>query len=115
MNRIVLIASFLYVSILASAQLLTEPLKTAKDTMNGIVYTLPKTIVEVEVLTKSTEVTPGIYFQYAERFLGIKDFVQAQNIEQEITGYRIKTSVVPDTSQVYLLSAGKRAKTFASH
>ena len=110
MNRIYLIASFFYVSILASAQLLTEPFKTAKDTMNGIVYTLPKTIVEVEVLTKSTEVTPGIYFQYAERFLGIKDFIQTPNIEQEITGYTIKTSVVPDLSQVYLISAGKKSK-----
>jgi hypothetical protein len=110
MKRILLTGFLLTTSLLAFSQLLTEPLKTAKDTANGLIYVLPKTVIKIEVDTRCTEEIPGIYFQYAERFLGLKDFLQTESVHHEIIGFRMKTSEVPDTSQAYLISTGKKGK-----
>jgi hypothetical protein len=110
MNRFFILLIFLGCSFALHSQLLSEPLKIAKDTSNGLIYTLPKTIFEIEVDCKKTVEQPGIYYQYAERFLGIKDFIQTENTTCELTGFRAITKSVADTSQVYVLSVGKKNK-----
>jgi hypothetical protein len=110
MNRIALLIILFVLSFGVKAQLVAEPLRTAKDTANGMIYSLPRTLLEIEVDTKCTEEVPGPYFQYAERFLGTKDFIQEKNIRYELTGYRMFTKSVADTSQTYLISTGKKGK-----
>lgn len=110
MKRIFLTGMLLSISLFSFAQLLTEKLATATDTARGIVYLLPKTILQVEVDTKCVQETPGLYFQYADRFLGIKDFIQNESIRYEITGFRLTTKTIPDSKQAYLISTGKKGK-----
>jgi len=110
MKRIFLTGILLSISLFSFSQLLTEKLATAMDTARGIVYQLPKTILQVEVDTKCVQETPGMYFQYADRFLGIKDFIQNESIRYEITGFRLTTKTIPDPSQAYLISTGKKGK-----
>jgi len=110
MKRILLTGILLSISLFSFAQLLTEKLATATDTTRGVVYLLPKTILQIEVDTKCVQETPGIYFQYADRFLGIKDFIQNESIRYEITGFRLTTKTIPDPEQAYLISTGKKGK-----
>lgn len=113
MKRYVLIGILLTTSLLSNAQLLTEKLATATDTSRGIVYSLPKTILQVEVDTKCIQETPGIYFQYADRFLGMKEVIQSESIRYEITGFRLTSKTVSDPEQAYLISTGKKSKNVA--
>jgi len=110
MKRILLTGILLSISLLTFAQLLTEKLATATDTSRGIVYLLPKTVIQVEVDTKCVQETPGMYFQYADRFLGMKDVLQNESIRYEITGFRLTTKTIPDVEQAYLISTGKKGK-----
>jgi len=110
MKRILLTSMLLCISLFSFAQLLTERLSTATDTARGIVYLLPKTILQIEVDTKCIQETPGMYFQYADRFLGMKEVIQNESIRYEITGFRLTTKTIPDTSQAYLISTGKKGK-----
>lgn len=110
MNRFFLIVFLFGCSFATRSQLLSEPLKTAKDTSNGLIYNLPKTVFEIEVDTRTTELQPGLYYQYAERFLGIKDFIQTESFKNELVGFRVGTKSVADTNQAYLLSVGKKSK-----
>ncbi len=110
MKRILLTGMLLSFSLFTFAQLLTEKLATATDTARGVVYLLPKTIIQIEVDTKCIQETPGMYFQYADRFLGIKDFIQNESIRYEITGFRLTTKTIPDPEQAYLISTGKKGK-----
>jgi hypothetical protein len=110
MKRIVLTGILLTTSLLSFAQLLTEPIATATDTARGILYQLPKTVLKIEVDTRCIQETPGTYYQYAERFLGLKDLIQTESIRYEITGFRVSTYSVPDQSQTYLISTGKKGK-----
>jgi hypothetical protein len=113
MKRILLTGILVCISLFSFAQLLTEKLTTATDTARGIVYLLPKTIVQVEVDTKCVQETPGMYFQYADRFLGMKEVIQSESIRYEITGFKLTTKTVGDTSQAYLISTGKKGKNIA--
>lgn len=113
MKRILLTVVLLSLSLTNFAQLLTEKLTTATDTSRGIVYILPKTILQVEVDTKCIQETPGMYFQYADRFLGLKDVIQSESTRYEITDFRISAKTVGDTSQVYLIGTGKKGKNIA--
>jgi len=110
MKRIFLTVMLLSICLLSFSQLLTEKLATDTDTDRGIVYLLPKTILQVEVDTKCVQETPGLYFQYADRFLGIKDFIQNESNRYEITGFRLTTKTIPDPEQAYLISTGKKGK-----
>jgi len=113
MKRILLTGMLLSISLFSFAQLLTEKLVTATDTARGIVYQLPKTILQIEVDTKCVQETPGLYFQYADRFLGIKDFIQNESIRYEIVGFRLSTKTIPDANQAYLISTGKKGKNLS--
>lgn len=110
MKRYILIGILLSIHLLSNAQLLTEKLATATDTSKGIVYSLPKTIFQVEVETKCIQETPGIYFQYADRFLGIKEVIQSESTRYEITGFRLTSKTMSDPEQTYLISTGKKSK-----
>ena len=110
MKRILLTGMLLCISLFSFAQLLTERLSTATDTARGIVYLLPKINIQIEVDTKCIQETPGMYFQYADRFLGMKEVIQNESIRYEITGFRLTTKTIPDISQAYLISTGKKGK-----
>jgi len=110
MKRNLLIVILLSTSLLSNAQLLTEKLATATDTSRGIVYSLPKILLQVEVDTKCIQETPGIYFQYADRFLGMKEVIQSESIRYEITGFRLTSKTITDPEQAYLISTGKKSK-----
>lgn len=110
MKRILLTSMLLSISLFSFAQLLSEKLTTATDTARGIVYLLPKTVLQVEVDTKCVQETPGLYFQYADRFLGMKEVIQSESMRYEITGFRLSTKTLADTSQAYLIGTGKKGK-----
>ncbi|HET9571717.1 MAG TPA: DUF4831 family protein [Bacteroidales bacterium] len=110
MKRILLTGMLLSISLFTFAQLLTERLSTATDTARGVVYQLPKVLLQIQVETKCIVETPGLYFQYADRFLGLKDVIQNESIHYEITGFSLTTKTIADTSQAFLISTGKKGK-----
>lgn len=113
MKRILLTVVLLSLSLSNFAQLLTEKLTSATDTSRGIVYVLPKVLLQIEVETKSIQETPGMYFQYADRFLGLKDVIQSESVRYEITDFRITTKTIGDTDQAYLIGTGKKGRNIA--
>lgn len=108
MKHIFLLTSVFLFFLTAQAQLITEPIQTAKDTANGVFYALPKTLFNVEVTIRKKESQSGIYFQYAERFLGIKDFIQEDETNIEISDIRVHAKAVTDTAAIYVISSGKK-------
>lgn len=110
MKHIFLLTSVLFFFVTTQAQLMTEPVQTAKDTANGVFYALPKTLFNIEVTVRKKELQSGIFFQYAERFLGIKDFIQEDQINLEIANVQVYAKAVTDTTAIYVISTGKKGK-----
>jgi hypothetical protein len=107
MKRIYFIISFLACSMLNFAQIKTEPLSKIKDPSKGLIYALPKTKIIIEVKTRQIQETPGIYFPYAERYLGLKSVCQSGNVRYEIVGVNITTKAIPDPVNTFLITTGK--------
>ena len=107
MKRIYFIINLLACSILGYAQISTQPLSTAPDPSAGLIYSLPKTILVVEVETRKIQETPGIYYPYAERYLGIANVCQTEALRYEIVDVRLYAKAVPDLQNAYVISTGK--------
>jgi hypothetical protein len=107
MKRLFIICSLSLASMYAFSQLKSEPVKTGTDTAQSLIYTLPKSTLVVNVQIRHTVETPGIYFQYAERYLGVDDICQTETSQYEITNIQLTTKSKPDLDQSYLISGGK--------
>jgi hypothetical protein len=107
MKRIIFLIILLTCSIFSFAQIKSQPLSSVPDPAAGLIYSLPKTIIVVEVKTRKIHETPGIYFPYAERYLGITNVCRTESIHYEIVGVHLSTKAVPDLQNTYVISTGK--------
>jgi len=65
----------------------------------------------VEVETKCVKETPGKYYQYAERFLGLTDVCQVEKTSYEITSVKLFLKSVPDNQNAYVLINDDKGKS----
>lgn len=63
---------------------------------NSYVYTLPKTRLIVNVAAVKNEFTPGPYYMYAEKYLGIKDAKASSEVHYYIDSINVKSQSIPD-------------------
>jgi hypothetical protein len=77
-------------------------------TNEGIFYSLPRTVVNVTVKIDRIENYQGPYADYALRYLGLKNVVQANTIEYKIADINISTSFEPDPDQYYFVEFGDK-------
>jgi hypothetical protein len=70
---------------------------------NGIVYTLPRTQVHVDLWITKTEKFAGPLAEFAADYLGLDEVIKNNSISYEISNTEIKTSVDPDPDQVYII------------
>lgn len=99
---IILITSLLILSTLAFTQ------KKEKESEPSIIYSLPKTILVLEVdATKITQ-TVGPYYKYSERYLALKekDIITEDKTYWEITNIKLKTKAVADKNKTFSVKAG---------
>lgn len=74
----------------------------------GIFYSLPRTVVNVDVLIERVENFKGPYSDYALRLLGLKNVVPANSVEYKIASIRITTGAEPDPEQYYYIGMGEK-------
>jgi hypothetical protein len=74
----------------------------------GIFYSLPRTVVKIEVKIDRIENYKGPYADYALRLLGLKNVVPANTVEYRISEISITTSAEPDPDQYYFIELGDK-------
>ncbi len=82
------------VSKLENAEAITE---------NGIIYALPRTNLNFSLTTKRTDIYPGPYHEYAEKYLGIENVPNKETSIWKITDVVIKSYTDVDPEQYYVL------------
>ena len=84
---------------------------TAPSGKEGVFYSLPRTVIRIDVSIDRIENYKGPYSEYALKYLGLKNVVMANSVEYKITGMKVTTSQQPDPDQYYFLElAGKLPK-----
>jgi hypothetical protein len=75
----------------------------------GIFYALPRTVIRVDVTVDRIENYKGPYSEYALKYLGLKNVVEATSVEYKITDLKISTSAQPDPENYYFVELGEKS------
>ncbi|MDD2645224.1 MAG: DUF4831 family protein [Bacteroides sp.] len=75
----------------------------------GIVYTLPKTTIEIEVQTKKESFTPGEFSRYAERYLHQTEVTTDNKEEWSIESVTVRSVGIPDKDKTYFIKMNDRS------
>lgn len=86
----------------ASAQT-TQQLSTSKANEYGLTYSLPETVVDITIETRHTRQTPGEFYNYAKRYLGITDVIVVPSSSAEIESVVVEPRGVARPGEAYLV------------
>lgn len=90
----------------------TKLLTADKHNEYGLVYTLPKTVLQIDVTAKRTVKKVGSYFQYAKKFIGTDKVIKEDSESWTITGVRVRSYGVADPENKYLMQLKSGAVTY---
>jgi hypothetical protein len=74
----------------------------------GVFYSLPRTVIRIDVEIDRIENYKGPYAEYALKYLGLKNVVMENSVEYKINGMKVTTSQQPDPDQYYFLELSEK-------
>ncbi len=80
----------------------------APQTKDGVFYSLPRTVVKVDVKIDRMENYKGPYADFALRLLGLKNVVAENTVDYKISSISITTYPEPDPDQYYFVELGEK-------
>ena len=69
----------------------------------GVIYSLPKTSFEVELLVKKTTYRRGDFYPYAQRYLAVDNTVTEDRIVHTLEGIEITNKGIPDKTNSFMV------------
>ena len=81
----------------------TKRLTADKHNEYGLVFSLPQTHLDLEVVATKTTRKAGPYYQYAEKYLGIPGAITQDSEEWSLTSVKVTPIVVPVPDEGYLM------------
>lgn len=106
MKKIVLLLSILFIATLGFAQEV-ESISDLDPDDKGVVYALPKTVLEIKLEISHTYKKAGPYFRYAQRLLNATDVITEDSETYSISKVKIYTIGVADSSKTYVVEGCK--------
>ena len=68
-----------------------------------LIYSLPQTHLDIEVVATKTTRKAGPYYQYAEKYLGIPGAITQDSEEWALSSVKVTPYGVPDPEEQYLM------------
>jgi len=103
-----LIFSVLITSLFGQVNVISVNQPVGRPAGNGIYYTLPRTVLRVDVELKVKDKLRGPLSDYAEKFLGITDAIKFDDTTYEISNITLTAEAEPDPDEVYYIEMGTR-------
>ena len=106
---------FLILSLMASLGLKAQYVTTfAKNVVQpqegGLMYYLPRNVIEMEVTIEETKYQMGPYSEYANSLLGLTNHIKENKTELNVLDVDIHTATVADPTAVYYISQDEKSK-----
>ena len=77
----------------------------------AVVYYMPKTELVIHIDYEVVTQTPGVFYQYAERYLGAEEIIMENNTNCQLRAVRVATESSADTERAYKMTAQKGINT----
>ena len=81
----------------------TTKLTAGKHNEYGLIYSLPKTVFDIEVVATQTIVKAGPYYKYAEKYLGVPVSITEDKSSWKLDKATINSYGIVDKDQQYLV------------
>jgi hypothetical protein len=104
----IMVQLFLACTVFAQINVLRIDNNSAPQTKDGIFYSLPRTVVKIDVKIDRIENYKGPYADFALRLLGLKNVVAENTIDFQISDIAITTYSEPDPDQYYFVELGDK-------
>lgn len=101
--RNLFIGATLMLSSIVNAQTEAVKITATKGNEYGLTYTLPKTVLCISIQTTKVTLKPGQFYQYAEKYLGVKDAIIEEKEYWEFDKAEAWGSAVPDKEHTYFI------------
>ena len=77
----------------------------------AVVYYMPKTELVIHIDYEVVTQTPGVFYQYAERYLGAEEIIMENNTNCQLRAVCVATESSADTERAYKVTAQKGINT----
>lgn len=106
-----LIAAFVLVFGIIQAQISVYPVndETTPPAKDGLFYSLPRTVLKVEIVVKTTDHLKGPLSDLAEKFVGIKNAIKFDNTTYLIEDVHVTPVPEPDPDHTYFVEVGGKS------
>jgi len=102
-KRNLFISMALILPAIISAQTSAVRITATKVNDYGLTYALPKTVLSVDIQTTKVKLNPGQFYQYAEKYLGVKDAITEDKEYWELDKIDVWGKPVPDKEHTYFI------------
>ena len=108
MKHYILTLCLLVSSLLINAQTSVTPFNPSQDPLNGIIYSLPKTQINITITARYTIEKAGPFYQYAERYLATKEIITTNSENWTIDNIAISTTPIADQNRTFQVAFDTR-------
>jgi len=96
-----------------STKIYVQNIKNAELKSSGIVYSLPKTVIVVELELSTVTKFRGPFCNYAEKYLGgAKDVIMQDEIIKQVSGINITSYAIPDTNLIFKVNYAENSGVY---
>ena len=85
--------------------------QVVRENEAAVVYYMPKTELVIHIDYEVVTQTPGVFYQYAERYLGAEEIIMENNTNCQLRAVRVATESSADTERAYKVTAQKGINT----
>ena len=85
--------------------------QVVRENEAAVVYYMPKTELVIHIDYEVVTRTPGVFYQYAERYLGAKEIIMENTTNCQLCAVDIATESSADTERAYKVTAQKGMNT----
>ncbi|OAV73397.1 hypothetical protein Barb6_00288 [Bacteroidales bacterium Barb6] len=101
--KYIIIVTGLFLCLPLTAQTRVVKKTAVKANNYGITYSLPKTSLVITAEVTKVTCKAGAYYQYAEKYLGVKTAVTEDKVYYELGKVSLANVGIPDSDQTYLI------------
>jgi len=105
-----LLVLFIFLPQLIFAQIRVNKVEGSFNAGNndGVIYALPRTIIQVDVVVEQKHMLAGPLRNYAEKYLGITNYISADGMSYSMKEINLIPISEPDPDQFYFVSEGEK-------
>jgi len=106
MKKLFIVSTFVALALVVSAQ---SPFSLTEGKA-VLVYSLPKTQLNIEIVSEKITQQPGMFYRYSERYLATNNVITQEKVSYRLKSVKVTTSAVADQKRTFSIQPGSNSQ-----